>query len=140
MLCTHTASLTQGGLLLWNALTFFPLRQKVLKQMLLQKKKNAAASWATALLTPNFHKKKRERERTLSTPALLPGTHLHNLRCPAHNRSKGQGSTLGPVGRAPPPQWLAWTVPHPEAGLRETGEEGKAQEELLPEASRLGLL
>lgn len=92
--------------------------------MLLQRKKNAAAFRATALLTPNFHKKKRER--TLSTPALLTDTHLHNLQCPAHKCSKGQGSTPGPVGRAPPTQWLAWTVP-PEAGLCETGEEGKAQ-------------
>lgn len=41
----------------WNALVFLPLRQKVFKQMLLQEKKNVVVLWATALLTPDFHKK-----------------------------------------------------------------------------------
>lgn len=38
-LCAYTASLTQGDLPPWNALTFFPLRRKVFKQMLLQKRR-----------------------------------------------------------------------------------------------------
>ena len=41
----------------WNALTFFPLRRKVFKQMLLQKKKNVTALQATALPVSNFQKK-----------------------------------------------------------------------------------
>lgn len=61
-LCAYAASLTQGGLPPWNALTFSPFRRKVFKQMLLQKKKNVAALWATALLSPNFHKKKKGGE------------------------------------------------------------------------------
>lgn len=55
---------------------FFPLRQKVFKQMLLQKKKNVAALRATALLTPHFHKKQKretERERMLQAPVQFTG-------------------------------------------------------------------
>lgn len=64
-LYAYTASVTQGGLLPWNALTFFPLRRKVFKQMLLQKEKNVAALQATALLTPNFQKREKREERIL---------------------------------------------------------------------------
>lgn len=85
--------------------------------MLLQKKKNVAALWATALLTPNFHKKQKERERTLQAPVqftgepLVPGTGqgLSNYQVPPENVllltpspffrpccSEGQGSRPGP--------------------------------------------
>lgn len=119
-LCAYTASLTQGGLPPWNALTFFPLRRKVFKQMLLQKKKNVAALWATALLSPNFHKtKETERENTASSSPVHWGTlgawhrtGLSTYRVHPENRlllaprphslplspccSEGQGSRRGP--------------------------------------------
>ena len=103
-LCTHPASLTQGGLLLWNALTFFPLRWKVFKQMLLQekKKKTVAAFRATTLLTPNFHKKMRASESD------HPKIQSWSL---AHPESKGRSSNLGPQSKPmATPRQPAW--PH----------------------------
>lgn len=113
---THPARLTQGGLLLWNALTFFPLRRKVFKQMLLQeKKKDGSCLSGHCSPYPEFpQEKESEREhRKIQSWSL------------ADHGSKGRGSKLGPPANpTAAPRWPAWPGPT-EAGLSQTGEEGR---------------